>query len=118
MVGVKAAFFGKAAGELRVGQRIKQPDHGNWDGRKLDEMRNRVGYFGLLTVETNDETGGDNHASSIDFVNAFDQIATGVLLLSHRHQSFWIGAFDADEQCKEICVSHHVQKFIIICQID
>ena len=71
----------------------------------------------LLTVEANDETGGDEHAGLIDFANAFDQIAASVLLLAHRHQSFWIGAFNTDEQSKEICVSHHVQKFIIICEI-
>ena len=84
---------------------------------RVDEMRNRVADISLLTVEANDETGGDEHAGLIDFANAFDQIAASVLLLAHRDQSFWIGAFNTDEQSEEICVSHHVQKFTIICEI-
>ena len=81
-------------------------------------MRNRIADFGLLTVEANHKTRGDEHASSINFMNAFDEIASRVLLLAHRHQSFWVWAFDANKQRKEICVSHHLQKFIIICDID
>jgi hypothetical protein len=81
-------------------------------------MRNRVADLGLLTVEANDEVRSDEHAGPVNFVNAVHQIAAGVLLFPHRHQGFWVGTFNADEQREEIRVSHHAQKFVIICKID
>ncbi len=63
MIGVKPALLGKAACELCIGQRIKQPDHGDWNGRKLNEMGNRDAHVSRLTVEANDETRGDEYAA-------------------------------------------------------
>jgi len=44
--------------------------------------------------------GRDEHAGSVNFVNARDQIPTRVLFLFHRDEGLWIRAFDTHEHAK------------------
>jgi hypothetical protein len=63
-------------------------------------------------------SGGDEHAGGVDPVNAGDNVASRVLLLSRCHQRLGIGAFDADEEREEIRLRHHPQELVVVGEVD
>src|SRR5246127_2374528 len=114
----KPPFALQPTGHLRVWKCRQGTDHADGDAGRLDAIDHvRSNCFGLA-VETDDETGHNIHASRIDLVDAFLQAAPCILLLLYGDERVAVGTFDADENCKEICLAHLHQKLGIIGEVD
>ncbi len=71
-----------------------------------------------FAVKAENEAGIHEHARLIDLVDAVGQRAAGVLFFLHRHQRVGVRAFDADENRKEIRLTHQTQQHRVIGDVD
>ena len=115
---MQPAFLGEAARQLRIGQRIEQPDHATGMPAVLDQLDHRVGHAAFLAVEADDEAGGHEHAGVVDLVHALRDAAARVLLLLRLHERLGIGALDADEDADEIGLLHQPQQLVVVGEIE
>src|SRR4051812_49748724 len=100
---MQTAFGREPARELRVRQRIEQPDHADRDGALLDEVGHGLGDRDLFGVETDDEAGGDENAGGIDFVDTGGDVAAGGFLFFSSRSRVGGGGFYNHRKSEESC---------------
>src|SRR6266403_2643237 len=118
MAFVEAAFMGQAPRQLCARQRIEKSNHADRNVRLLDTVDHRLSHRDFLGIKPDDKAGGDEHAVTVNLMDALGDVAPGVLLLLHLHERLWIRALDADENSEEVRVLHRLQQLVVIRDVD
>ena len=118
MAFVEAAFVGEAPRQLCARQRIEKSNHADRNVRLLDTVDHCLSHRDLLGIKPDDKAGGDEHAVTVNLMDALGDVAPGVLLLLHLHERLWIRALDADENPEEVRVLHRLQQLVVVRDVD